>query len=186
VGGNIAGALPCSDLAPPLMALDARVRLASAAGERWVPLEAFFPEFGRSVASDEEVLAEIRVPAPANGSGGAYLKFHDRHSMDMTVVGVAARVVWDAARGVFASAHIALANAAPTVFRARGAETVLAGQPCSAAVLEAAAESACAEASPRGSWRAARAYREALIRNLTRRAIKRAWEKAAASTGALA
>ena len=47
IGGNVAGALPCADLPPALIALGATVRLKSRAGERVVPLEEMYPEFGR-------------------------------------------------------------------------------------------------------------------------------------------
>jgi CO/xanthine dehydrogenase FAD-binding subunit len=184
VGGNIAGALPCADLPPVLMTLEARVRLGSQRGERWVPLEEFFPEFGRTVALDGEVVAEIGLPRPAPNSAGTYLKFHDRQSMDMTVVGVSAFVVCDSEARVVRDIRLAYANAAPTVFRAREAEAVLRGCAMSEEGLEATAEMACTVSSPRTSWRANGDYRRELIRNLTRRAIRQAWQKAVSRKGA--
>lgn len=184
VGGNVAGALPCADLPPALMALEARVKLSSRRGERWVPLDEFFPEFGRTAARDGELVSEIGLPRPAPGSGGAYLKFHDRHSMDMTVVGVSACVTRDAERGVVRDLRLAFASAAPTVFRARRAEALLRGAALTEQALEEVAEAACREADPRTSWRANREYRQALVRSLTKRAIGQAWAKAAANEGA--
>jgi len=182
VGGNIAGALPCADLPPALMTLGARVRLSSRRGDRWVPLEEFFPEFGRTVAENDELVAEINLPRPAPNSAGTYLKFHDRHSMDMTVVGVSAFVVRDDESRTFRDVRLAYASGAPTVFRAKRAEAVLRGQALTEEGLEAAAETACAESNPRTSWRANGAYRLELIRALTKRAIRRAWEKASSQT----
>ena len=182
VGGNIAGALPCADLPPALMTLGARIKLSSRRGDRWVPLEEFFPEFGRTVAEDDELVAEISLPRPASNSAGTYLKFHDRHSMDMTVVGVSAFVVRDNESRTFRDVRLAYASGAPTVFRAKRAEAVLRGQMLTEEGLEAAAEIACAESNPRTSWRANGAYRLELIRVLTKRAIRRAWEKASPQT----
>ena len=181
VGGNIAGALPCADMSPALMTLGAKIKLVSERGERWLALDEFFPEFGRTLALEDEVLAEISVPKPAANSAGAYLKFHDRHSMDMTIVGVAAFVSWDSESRTFAEIRLAYANGAPTVFRAHRAEAVLRGQALSEEGLEAVAETACAESSPRTSWRANGEYRLELIRALTKRAIRQAWEKAVRS-----
>jgi xanthine dehydrogenase FAD-binding subunit len=183
IGGNIAGALPCADLPPALMTLGARIKLSSQRGDRWVPLEAFFPEFGRTVAADDELVAVISLPPPAPNSGGTYLKFHDRHSMDMTVVGVSAFVVLDDQGRRFRDLRLAYANGAPIVFRARRAEAVLRGQALTEEGLDAAAEAACAESSPRTSWRANGEYRLALIRALTKRAVRLAWEKASSRKG---
>ncbi len=183
VGGNIAGALPCADLPPALMTLGARIKLSSQRGDRWVPLEDFFPEFGRTVAEEDELVAEISLPRPASNSAGTYLKFHDRHSMDMTVVGVSAFVVRDDESRTFRDLRLAYASGAPTVFRAKRAEAVLHGQMLTEEGLDAAAETACAESNPRTSWRANAEYRLALIRALTKRAIRRAWEKASSQRG---
>jgi xanthine dehydrogenase FAD-binding subunit len=183
IGGNIAGALPCADLPPALMTLGARIRLSSQRGERWVPLEDFFPEFSRTVAEGDELVAEISLPPPAPNSGGTYLKFHDRHSMDMTVVGVSAFVVLDDDGRTFRDVRLAYANSAPTVFRAKRAEVVLRGQALTEEGLDAAAETACTEASPRTSWRANGEYRLELIRALTKRAIRLASEKASSRKG---
>ena len=183
VGGNIAGALPCADMPPPLMVLDARLKLSSLDGDRWLPLEQFYPGFSQTAAARGELVTEIHVPPPAPFTGGAYLKYHDRHSMDMTVVGVSAIVTLDAPRGVVQDVRLALANSAPTTFRARAAEQVLRGRRPNDAALAETADAACREAEPRSSWRANRDYRMVLIRTLTTRAIAAACEKAGASTG---
>jgi len=184
VGGNIAGALPCADLPPALMTLGARIRLSSQHGDRWLALEEFFPDFGRTVAKDDELVAEIKLPRPTPNSAGVYLKFHDRHSMDMTVVGVSALVVLGADGRTIRDLRLAYANSAPTIFRAKRAEAVLRGHALTDDGLEAAAQTACAESSPRTSWRANAGYRLELIRALTKRAIRRACEKASSRTEA--
>jgi len=184
IGGNVAGALPCADLPPVLMTLDARVCLSSTQGERWVPLESFFPEHGRTTALAGETISQIRLPPAPRDAAGSYLKFHDRHSMDMTVIGVAAFVRADRDKTALADVRLAYANAAPTVFRARRAEAILQGCEMTEAGLDAIAEAACREASPRTSWRANGDYRRELIRSLTKRAIRQAWRKIAEPRGA--
>lgn len=179
VGGNVAGALPCADLPPPLMTLGAQVKLSSQKGERWVPLEDFFTGFGQTAACEGEVVTEISLAPPPSNSASVYLKYHDRQSMDMTVVGVGASVELDPERKLLRDVRLAFAAGAPTAFRARQAETVLRGNALTEEGLEAAAETASKEADPRAnSWRADPEYRLELIRNLTKRAIRRAWEKA--------
>jgi len=184
VGGNIAGALPCADMPPSLIALDARLKLSSSAGARSLPLEEFYPALSQTAAARGELITEIRLPPPAAFTGGAYLKYHDRHSMDMTVVGVSAVVTLDEPRGTIRDVRLTLANSAPTVVRARGAEQALRGIRPSKAALAEAAETASREASPRDSWRANRDYRLVLIRTLTRRAVATAYDRASAGNGA--
>jgi xanthine dehydrogenase FAD-binding subunit len=63
IGGNICRSCPSTDLVPPLLAFDAKVKLVGAGGERVMPLEGFFRGPGENVL-DSEILTEIRVPPP--------------------------------------------------------------------------------------------------------------------------
>jgi CO/xanthine dehydrogenase FAD-binding subunit len=179
VGGNLAGALPCADFPPVLIALGAKAKLRSRQGERLVPIEDMFPNFGTTVARSDELLTEIEVPSAPSFSSGTYLKFHDRQSMDMTTVGVSACVTWDQVRQVFHDVKIGLSSSAPVPMRARNAEAVLRGRACVDDALEEAAFAVCEEANPRTSWRATREFRFELLRSLTKRAVRGAREKAA-------
>lgn len=182
IGGNLAGALPCADFPPALIVLGAKVKLQSKQGERWVPLEDFFLRFEQTVARRDELLTEIRLCAPPPLSGGVYLKFHDRHSMDMTTTGVGAFVTLDKEGRLFRDVKIALGSSAPVPLRAKKAETALRGRAFSEDAIEESASLACEEAEPRSSWRASRDFRLELIKTLTKRAIREAWEKAVASS----
>ena len=166
IGGNLAGALPCADFPPALIALGAKAKLKSHEGERLVPVEDMFPKFGTTVVRPDELLAEIQLPSVPSFSGGTYLKFHDRHSMDMTTVGVGAFVTWDQASRVFRDVKIGLSSSAPVPMRARKAEAVLRGRGCTDDALEEAALAVCEEADPRSSWRATREFRFELLTEL--------------------
>jgi len=184
IGGNLAGALPCADFPPALIALGATVKLkSSSASERIVPIEDLFPSFGKTVARPDELFTEIHLPNVPSFSGGVYLKFHDRHSMDMTTLGVSTFVSWDEESRVFRDVKIALASSAPVPMRAKKAEAVLRGRGCTDDALEEAALAVCEEADPRSSWRATREFRFELLRSLTKRAIRGAREKAAPAIG---
>jgi CO/xanthine dehydrogenase FAD-binding subunit len=185
IGGNLAGAMPCADLPPVLITLGAKVRLISRDGERLLPVEELYSEFGRTVIRPDEVLTTILLPSVPAASAGTYLKFHDRQSMDMTTVGVSAVVTWDDANRVFRDVRIALASSAPVPLRAKKAETLLCGRAFAEDALEEAALAVCEEAEPRSSWRATREFRFELLRSLTKRAIKGAREKAAPTVGGL-
>ncbi|HLE81965.1 MAG TPA: xanthine dehydrogenase FAD-binding subunit XdhB, partial [Dehalococcoidia bacterium] len=74
--------------------------------------------------------------------------------------------------------RIALATGGPVPLRVKRAEAALRDQIFTEKTLERAANVACEEAHPRTSWRASRGFRLELIRVLTRRALRQAWEKA--------
>ncbi len=181
LGGNLAGALPCADFPPALITLGAKVKLQSQRGARLLPVEEFFLSFERTARARDELLTEIQLPSLPPYSYGAYLKFHDRHSMDMTTVGVSAFVTSSGEDRVVQDIKIALASSAPVPMRAKKAEGALRGRAFSEEALEEAASLVCEEATPRDSWRASKDFRLELLSSLTKRAIRTAWEKALSS-----
>jgi CO/xanthine dehydrogenase FAD-binding subunit len=182
VGGNLSGALPCADFPAPLIALGAVIRLKSARGERSLALEDYFTGFAETAAALDEMLTEIELPSLPPFSAGAYLKFHDRHAMDMTTTGVAVFVTWDRERQVVGDVRIALSVSGPIPQRVKKAEAALLGQIFTEEALEEAAFLACQEAQPRTSWRARKEFRQELIRVLTKKALRQAAGKARAAT----
>lgn len=64
LGGNLATASPIGDAAPLLLALGARLRIASAAGERMVPLDSFFLGYRKTALAAGEVLVAVEIPKP--------------------------------------------------------------------------------------------------------------------------
>ena len=64
VGGNLADASPAADTAPPLLALDAEVELASQNGTRRVPLVDFLVGVRRTLRRSDELLIAVRFPVP--------------------------------------------------------------------------------------------------------------------------
>ncbi len=181
IGGNLMGAQPCSDFPAPLITLGAKVKLVGKDGERLVALEDFFPEYGRTVAAPDEILTEILLPATSKLSGGCYLKFHDRHAMDMTITGAAAFVTLNDDRQTCSELKIALSSSAPVPKRVKKAGAFLQGKKLTEDALEETAALACQEAEPRSSWRARREFRLELIRGLTKRAVRQAWEEVMAT-----
>jgi CO/xanthine dehydrogenase FAD-binding subunit len=91
IGGNICRSSPSADLVPPLLALDAQVKLVGAKGERVVPLEGFFRGPGENMLANE-ILTEIRVPPQKDSYGTAFRKL-GRSSEDLAKVNCAVRIV---------------------------------------------------------------------------------------------
>lgn len=176
VGGNLCNASPAADTAAPLMALDACARLASAGGERTVPLEEFFTGPGTTVLRPGEILAEVLVPPPPPRSGSDYQR-RTRTKIDIAVVGAAASVALEGGAAC-REARIALASVAPTPLRAQNAEGILRGRDLTAERMAEAARAAAAEARPIDDVRASAAYRRAMVEVLTRRALGNALARA--------
>jgi carbon-monoxide dehydrogenase medium subunit len=176
VGGNLCNASPAADTAAPLLALDARVRLVGARGERTLPLEGFFTGPGQTVLAPGEILAEVLVPPAPARSGGDYQR-RTRTAMDIALVGAAAVVALDGG-SVCHDVRIALASVAPTPLRAKAAEAVLRGKGLTPEQMAAAARAAAAEARPIDDVRATAAYRRAMVEVLARRALANALSRA--------
>ena len=177
VGGNLCNARPSADMAPPLLVLGAMAVVASSKEETVVPLEEFFVGPGKTVLGTDEILVRLEIPLAKPGSAGEYVKLGIRKAMDIAVAGVAAVLSLASGDGICAEARLALGAVAPTPMRARKAEKTLTGKRIDEGIMELAAETASEEASPITDIRASEAYRRAMVRVLTRRAIGHAFDK---------
>jgi len=165
-----------SSFGPPLIALNARVKLVGPKGARELPLEKFFVtpqnEGEREIAlRPNEILTEILVPAAAGVRNATY-EVRQRETLDWPLV--TASVALTMKGTVVASARVVLGHVAPTPWRATEAEKALAGKGLSAAVIEKAAEAAVAGATPLSR----NAYKVQLARAAVRRALEAARPKA--------
>lgn len=168
VGGNLCNAAPSADLAPPLLALEARACITRVDGAEWLPLEDFFLGPGHTVLQKHELLKEIRIPPPEGTA--AYLRHTPRAFMDIAVVGVAARVWMQA--GSVSGARIALGAVAPTPLRAKRAEAELIGGELTDEQIGRAAALAEEACSPIDDVRGSAWYRRRMVRVLTRRILE--------------
>ena len=144
-----------SDLAPALIALDARVAIAGAAGPRAVPIEQFFRgprSRTETVLEPGEILVAVEMPAPAPGSRSLFIKHRGRGTWDFALseVAVSATPSANGGNGVghWANVRVALGGVAPFPYRATAAETVLDGHARSESLMREAAEAAVGRARP--------------------------------------
>jgi aerobic carbon-monoxide dehydrogenase medium subunit len=176
IGGNLAHGDAAGDPAPVLTTLGAQVKVASAKGERVIPLETFYTDIFETAMEHEEMIIEIQVPPMPAKTGAAYTKFNLLQN-DMGVVGVAAAMTADA-NGTCKDARIVLGNAGVTPIRAKNAEKVLVGKKITDALFAEAGEAAAAEADPVSDIHASEEFRRHLVKVLTKRMAKKAWEQA--------
>ncbi len=178
LGGNLVNASPAADLAPPLMAYDAGVVLASFRGDRVLPLTAFFTGPGRTVMQPDEILTQIRLPLMPPGTATTFTKLGQRRSMAISIVSLSTRLTLGAT-GTVNDARIVLGAVAPTPVRAVAAERVLIGRGLSNDLVDRAARAASAAAAPITDVRASKDYRRRMTEVLVRRALAAACEEPA-------
>lgn len=177
VGGNIAHADPANDHPATMLALGASVVAVSPGGERVIPIEEFFTDTSFETSRQaNELLTEIRVPAPPAGSGGAYMKLK-RKVGDYAIAGVAAYLTLESS-GRVRYAGIGLTNVGPVPIKARAAERALLGKAPDDAHVHMAAELAAAATNPTSDSRGPADYKRAMARTLTVRALRRALARA--------
>lgn len=176
LGGNLVNASPAADLAPALMAYDATIVLASAAGERELPLAEFFTGPGQTVMQMDEILTAVRLPLMPPDTASRFIKLGQRRSMAIAVINLSTRLTLGA-KGTVSDVRIVLGAAAPTPMRAVAAEAVLMGNELSDDRVEEAATAASKEISPITDVRASRNYRERMAQVLVRRALLASWDE---------
>jgi carbon-monoxide dehydrogenase medium subunit len=178
IAGNLAhGDAQAGDLAPTLIALNAKVKLASSKGSRIMPLEEFYTGFFENALSNDELMVEVQVPPVRPRTATAYTKFN-LVGNDQGIVGVASTVTVDQS-GACQEARIVLGNAGVIPIRAKNAEQVLKGKKLTDKLLDETGEAAAGEAEPVSDIHASEEYRRHLIKVLTKRMVKRAWEQTA-------
>jgi len=149
VAGNICNASPSADSVPPLLTLQACIRVVSTDGERVLPLDQIFVGPFETVLQDHEIVASIEIPKPPVGSRGIYLKMPKITEKDETLVGVAVLLKREAS-GKLEEIRIGLGSVAQTPIRARKTEAFLRGRdPEDQKTLREAKNTLIAEISPR-------------------------------------
>jgi carbon-monoxide dehydrogenase medium subunit len=170
VAGNLITASPANDTITPLMALDAKVRLASVKGERLVPLSEFYTGVRRTVMQPDEMLLEIVFPALRDDQPGAFIKLGLRRAQAIAVVNAAVILTLEGRR--VKSASITLGAVAPTIIHARQAELALAGRELGEDVIAEAAALAMEAATPIDDVRSSADYRSEMVRVCVGRCLR--------------
>lgn len=175
VGGNLAHADPANDHPATMLAYGAQIVARGAKGTRTIAIDDLFVGLFETSMAPGEILTEIRIPRPGKHSGGAYLKI-ERKVGDYAVAAVAVQLELDGA--AVKHVRIGLTNVSPIPIRARAAEAALTGKRPDDAVLEAAGQAAAAECDPSADLRGQVDYKRDLVRVLTKRAVRRAVDRA--------
>jgi xanthine dehydrogenase YagS FAD-binding subunit len=140
-----------SDVAVALVALDAEIRLVSAAGERTVKLADFYrvPGDTPDVENDlrpGELLTEVVVPRLDWAQRSTYVKVRDRQSYEFALCSAA--VALDIQDSRVVDARVAVGGVATKPWRLESVEAALRGERAELATFENAASLAAEGARP--------------------------------------
>jgi CO/xanthine dehydrogenase FAD-binding subunit len=171
IAGNLCNASPAADGVPPLLALDAKVELNSAArGSRVLPLTEFILGVRKTALANDELVTAIIIPPLPKGAKSAFEKLGSRRYLVISISMVAA-VLTNDADGRITDARIAVGSCSPVALRLSQLEQELIGKfPNEVAVTE----QHLSPLSPLTDVRGSGAFRRDVVATQCARAIRRA------------
>jgi CO/xanthine dehydrogenase FAD-binding subunit len=167
LAGNVCNASPAADGIPCLLALEASVALASAAGSRILPLADFLLGSRQTARRPDELVLGLRIPRIDETARSTFLKLGARRYLVISIAMVAA-VITRAADGRIARACVAVGSCSATAQRLPALETALTGTRGDALTI---LDEHLTPLSPIDDIRATAAYRRHAVGTLLRRAV---------------
>ncbi|KQQ47743.1 FAD-binding molybdopterin dehydrogenase [Duganella sp. Leaf126] len=167
LGGNVANGSPIGDSMPWLIAVGSAVVLQGQAGQRVLPLEAFYLDYQKKDLRPDEIVVAVRVPLPRENVRFRTYKLAKRFDQDISAVCAAFAFTFDGEHIV--EARIAYGGMAATPRRAPRAESSLTGLRWNEANLRVAMDQLAQDFSPLSDMRASSTYRMQAAQNLLRR-----------------
>jgi carbon-monoxide dehydrogenase medium subunit len=179
IGGSLAHADPAAELPVVAIALGAEFLVKRQGNERWIKAEDFYVALFTTALEPDEILVEIRVPPAEANTGYAFMEFARRHG-DYAQAGVAASVTLDD-NGSCQNVRLVFLAMGETPIVSRQAATAMVGQrPSAERIAEAARACAEVEIDPMTDIHATADYKRHLADVLARRALQKAFDRAAA------
>jgi xanthine dehydrogenase YagS FAD-binding subunit len=138
-------------MAPALVALEAKARIAGPGATRTVPMEDFHVGPGADVEKEtvlesDEIVTEIVVPPAPQGLRSSYRKVRMRRSFDFALAGVALALQFS--DGKVVGGRVVLSGAAPVPWRSTAVEKVITGEKLTARTIARAADAVVRDAEP--------------------------------------
>ena len=164
LGGNIANASPAGDSLPVLLALDARLVLVSAAGEREIAYRDFHQGYRRTALAPGELIGWVRLPQPPPLCRQLFRKVGTREAQAISKVVIA--LVGASEQGRIRDYRLAAGSVAATPLRLVSVEEALIGRELDAALAAEAGRLAAEAVAPIDDVRSTAAYRSFVLRRL--------------------
>ena len=165
-----------ADLAPVLVAIDARVTLLSARGERSVDLREFYTGDGAEphVKAADEILTSVLVPKQMTDVFGSYQKYRIRNSIDYPIAGVALTLRFEGPEKKVEDVYLVISGVASKPLMVKRIPPLLSGKVLDDELIEEAAVLAKKAALPLANTSGERAHRKQMIYEFTKKAFAQA------------
>ena len=171
IGGNLADASPAADAAPPLLVLDAVLKVESIDGKREIPLKDFFVGPRKTVLHDDEMITNIKIKNYPINKNGCFIKLGLRQAMAISVATIA--MVLEVEKNRVKDVRIAMGSVAPIPLRLFKTEEFLKSKEISDDLIKEAIQKVREEVKPIGDVRASAEYRRYVSGILFKRAFKK-------------
>jgi xanthine dehydrogenase YagS FAD-binding subunit len=140
-----------SDTAPALIACGAAARVVGRSGSRLVPVEGLYvlPKVDvkrETVLEPGEIISEIVLPKPAEGTKSSYRKARSRRSWDFAIAGTAFAVEFK--DGKVRKVRAVFSGVAPVPWRSKELEEAITGKKLDSQTVSKAAAMAVKNAEP--------------------------------------
>jgi CO/xanthine dehydrogenase FAD-binding subunit len=168
--GNVCNASPAGDGLPNLIALDARISLASRAGRREIPVAEFVVGNRRTTLRPDELVTGLLIPSPLTAARSVFLKLGSRAYLVISIAMVAA-VAEISVDGLVSAARIVVGACSEVPQRITATEARLVGRPASPALAAQIEAADLIGLTPIDDVRATADYRRSAALVLVRRAV---------------
>ena len=169
LGGNVANGARNADGIPALMALGAKVVVASTTGEEKIPIEQFVVRPKIETLNNGGLIKEFEIPALETDDKWGWLKLKQRQGEGRSVVTAAVRVKMEN-KGC-RDTRLVLGGMSPRPFVSPSAAATLGGRPLSPELIEETAQKAVSETNSLSDARASAWYRKKVAAVLLRRIL---------------
>jgi len=167
VCGNVCNASPAADGVPNLLALNARVEIASSSGRRTEPIGSFLAGIRKTNLRRDELVTAILVPKLPETARSRFLKLGTRRYLVISIVMVSILVVQEAER--VTDARVSVGACSPVACRLPGLEAEITGRTLGEVTVT---PDHLAPLAPIDDVRASAAYRRDAAATLIRRGLQ--------------
>ena len=170
IGGNLVDASPAADMAVPLLALDAILKIESFEQKRDVQLKDFFIGPERTVLREDEMINGIEFESSNINKNGCFIKLGLRKAMAITIASIAVNL--EVKKNKITKVRIAMGSVAPTPIRLTATEEFLKDKEVNE-LIKKAINKVREEVNPISDIRASEEYRRYVSGILFKRAFKK-------------
>ena len=171
IGGNLADASPAADAAPPLLVLDAVLKVESMDGKREISLKDFFIGPRKTVLHDDEMITSIKIKDDSINKNGCFIKLGLRQAMAISVATIA--MILEVEKNRVKDIRIAMGSIAPIPLRLIKVEEFLKNKKINNDLIEEAVKKVREEVNPISDIRASAEYRRYISGILFKRAFNK-------------